>query len=152
MRGTSTSKDNLDAEHQEVFECQANAVALSFGGDTTVARIDWDVEEDHSGLLYFLPIVENSPTLSKSRRFKIIAGLVLRKFLQTENTVQYSRLGVFSFNFDVGRNNDDRKRRNYQAVLAIMRKQKQITPKSDFAKTLDWNEKFPEECQFIEII
>ncbi|RDL36182.1 uncharacterized protein BP5553_06794 [Venustampulla echinocandica] len=151
MRGTSTSHDNLDAEHQEVFEHQASAVALSFGGDTTVASIYWDIEEDHSGLLYFLPIVGRPPR-SKSGRFKSIQGLVLRKHLQAENTVQYSRFGMFDFSFDVGLEDEDRIVRNYQAVLAIMRKQKQTTPKSDFAKTLDRNMGFPEECQFIEII
>ncbi|TVY19156.1 hypothetical protein LARI1_G003617 [Lachnellula arida] len=39
MRGTTTSKDDLDVEDQEEFESQSNAAALNFGGDTTFAKI-----------------------------------------------------------------------------------------------------------------
>jgi hypothetical protein len=151
MRCTTTNKETLDAEHQEEFECNIpHPVALNFDGDTTIARIDWDVEEDHSGLLYFLPI-SKQPSRSdadSSTQYKRIDGLVLRKNLQTKNIGQYSRLGVF----EVESGWWDSSKRIYENFLAIMVQQKDITPMADFARTLDQNEKFPGECHLIEII
>jgi hypothetical protein len=151
MRCTTTNKENLDAEHQEEFERNIpDSVALTFDGDTTIARIYWDVEEDHSGLLYFLPISEQSSRsdTDSSYQYKCIEGLVLRKNLRAKNVGQYSRLGVFNVHSGFW----DGSRHIYENFLAIMGKQKDITPMADFARTLDQNEKFPEECHLIEII
>lgn len=151
LRCTTTNKENLDAEHQEEFERNIpHPAALNFDGDTTIARIHWDVEEDHSGLLYFLPISEQSSrsNTDSSKQYKRIDGLVLRKTVRTKNIGQYSRLGVF----EVESGWWDSSRHIYENFLAIMVKQKDITPMADFARTLDQNEKFPEECHLIEII
>lgn len=145
LPGTIINKDELD---QMILRTQRPWVSLNFDGETTVAVICWDAEEDHSGILYFLPILR--------RPFKdteFIHGLVLRKVSQNENTGRYSRLGCFYFDSNP-KNELQRERYThyYDTFLAIMEKHKQNTPPSDFSRILDRNEEFPGECGLIEII
>jgi hypothetical protein len=145
MRGTIAGKEDLKTENQENFDLYSFLRAtVRFNDDTILTGVYWDAQEGHSGLLYFLPMSKDSSVRDNSGGVGPILGLVLRKILQTENMVRYSRLGMFRIDFH--------ETRPVEKFINIMNKQKQTTPKSDFSRTLDRNEKYPEELGLIEII
>lgn len=143
--GLSITKLNLVKQSQ-------TTTAIKLRTDLVTIHVDFDVDEDHSGTVYLLPISRTVQDTIKSR-YDDTSGLVLRQEGESfDSTHTYTRLGTFYTQIDYKVFGQNEATRLSKDLFSIMQRNSQFPLAADLETRSNWSTEFWHSLPIVDLI